>query len=171
MRILRSFLTSRAGSILHHHIWIRQCERIVTAWSTSDSSVIPLKTTWQTNMTSYLKAGVLHPIGYPKTCTFFDLSCIFITGRGEPLTLPPSLGPVSQRLLRLKKWIVTWVLYSEPAPRTTWVCFLLIPFLLFIVRQLFPCIVHQLVFPYIVRQLFFRLSFVNSFSVYLSLVS
>ena len=39
-------------------------------------------------MTSYLKVGVLHPLGYPKTCTFFDLSCISITVRGEPLTFP-----------------------------------------------------------------------------------
>jgi len=29
----------------------------------------------------------LHPLRYRKTCTLSDLSCIFITARGEPLTV------------------------------------------------------------------------------------
>jgi len=83
---LRRFLTSRAGSItsssyLNPTVWAyRHC--LIDKWLKCN----PAKDHLTDKHDIVFEVGVLHSLGYPKTCTFFDLSYIFITVRGEPLT-------------------------------------------------------------------------------------
>jgi len=72
-------------------------------------------------MTSYLKVGVLHPLGHPKTCTFFDLACTFITGKGEPLTIFATMAKHEGRV-QLKQSDIRLALNIGKMPQGGFLC-------------------------------------------------
>jgi len=72
---------------------------VFTDWSTHGPSLILLRITLLTNMFTYFAGSCFaykHPQGY-FACTCLFQTCIIPAAKGKPLTLPPSLGPVTQR--------------------------------------------------------------------------